>query len=125
MVTLDTAFADLQKLRLIKIDAEGMEQSILRGGKDLIGKHKPAIYLEDDRPAAHAGLIDFLLGELSYRAFWHIPPMFNPDNHFGDSENLFGNTRSLNLICVPEEADVNFGNLTEVQKGDKHPLEGK
>ena len=51
--------------------------------------------------------------------------MFNPDNHFDDSENLFGKTMSMNLICVPSEADINFGNLAEVKKGDKHPLEGK
>ena len=36
--TLDSLFPSLEKLKLLKIDAEGMEEKILVGGRKLIKK---------------------------------------------------------------------------------------
>jgi len=37
---------------------------------------------------------------LDYCLYWHLPPLFNPDNFFGEMENLFGQIVSVNMLCV-------------------------
>jgi len=44
--TLDSLEVGDKKIRLLKIDAEGMDLDILMGGSELIRKHKPLIILE-------------------------------------------------------------------------------
>jgi len=46
VITLDNKFKHLEKLDFIKIDAEGNEFEILKGGKNLINRFHPIIYLE-------------------------------------------------------------------------------
>ena len=123
-VTLDQELGDLDLpgIRLIKIDVEGMETHVLRGATSIIETDKPILYLENDRPKNHPDLCDFLLGELGYRAFWHTPPMFNPKNYFGNTTNIFGAVRSLNLLCFPPGTKTETGQLTELRRDDPHPL---
>ena len=47
-ISLDTKFAEIKKLDLIKIDAEGHEVSILKGAKEIIKTFKPMILTEFD-----------------------------------------------------------------------------
>lgn len=44
--TLTTALADWPKLDFVKIDVEGAEEAVLRGGSSLIERTKPALLLE-------------------------------------------------------------------------------
>jgi FkbM family methyltransferase len=47
ITTLDTTFPDgLPRLKIIKIDVEGMEKEALEGGKNLIRRHMPDIIFE-------------------------------------------------------------------------------
>ena len=48
IVSLDNKFSEIEKLDLIKIDAEGHEVPILKGAKELIKKFKPLILTEFD-----------------------------------------------------------------------------
>jgi hypothetical protein len=32
--------------------------------------------------------------------YWHRPPLYNPDNFFGNKENVFGDVASRNMLCV-------------------------
>lgn len=48
LTTLDVKFKFLNKLNLLKIDAEGHEVNILKGAMELIKKHKPLILTEFD-----------------------------------------------------------------------------
>ncbi|HOE96883.1 MAG TPA: FkbM family methyltransferase [Candidatus Sumerlaeota bacterium] len=43
---LDEVFADLPRLRYLKVDAEGGEYHILRGGRGLIERHRPLVTFE-------------------------------------------------------------------------------
>ena len=39
--------------------------------------------------------------------YWHATPLYNPDNFRMNAENVFGNTVSLNMLCInrgPEAA---------------------
>lgn len=110
----------LPRLKLIKIDVEGMEVAVIRGASKTISEHRPALYVENDRIDKSAELIE-LIASLDYRMYWHRPPLYNPDNYFGDTENLFPNIVSVNMICLPKSAQPIEG-LREVTGTDYHPL---
>jgi FkbM family methyltransferase len=120
VVTLDERLRDLP-VALIKIDVEGMEEEVLRGGTQVIKAHKPILYVENDRVEKSQGLVGLIL-ELGYRAWWHVPPLFNPDNFFKASENLYPNIASFNMICAVEETPA-LAKLVEIKSpDDPHPL---
>jgi FkbM family methyltransferase len=88
--------------RLLKIDVEGMEADVLRGGRQFVARHRPIVYLENDRPEKSAELIA-LLREMRYELFWHEPNLFNPNNFSGHREDVFENIISRNMLCLPEK----------------------
>jgi FkbM family methyltransferase len=100
-----TRIDDLQltTCHFVKIDVEGMEQHVLQGAVETIGRHRPLLYLEDDRPEKSAAL-RALLNALDYNAFLHRPLYFNPANLANNQQNVFPNTASFNLFCHPREA---------------------
>lgn len=90
----------LSRCRLIKIDAEGMEREVLLGARETTRRHRPFLYVENDRRDRSDDLIRCIDG-LGYDLYWHRPPLFNPGNYLGNSENVFGALISLNMLCVP------------------------
>ena len=100
IVTIDSL--KLKGLSLLKADVEGMEHAVLEGGRETIARLRPALYVECDRRDRAPALIAYILS-FNYRAFWHSPVYFNPDNFAGNSQNVFGNTASANLLALPAE----------------------
>lgn len=125
VVPLDDLINDVVRLRLIKIDVEGMEQEVLAGGKQLIATYRPLLYVENDRVEKSKALIELIMS-LGYRLWWHAPPLFNPDNYFGLKENDYPDIASFNMFCEPKEATPTGLNtrfaLTEIVDPDYHPL---
>ena len=110
-------------VRLIKIDVEGMEADVIAGGRGLIARQKPILYVENDRPEKSTALLELIFG-LGYRAWWHLPPLFNPGNFFAAAQNDFGELRSINMICLP--AGMPFKGvdaLREVRLEAPHPAQ--
>ena len=107
----------LDACRLVKVDVEGMEAEVLEGARATIARLRPLLYLENDRADRSRALIA-LVQSLGYRAFWHLPPLFNPENFAGRTENLFGNIVSVNMFCVPAELPLRLAGLTEVAGPD-------
>ena len=64
--TLDNKFADLNRLKLLKIDAEGMEVNVIKGGVDLIKRTKPFLYVENDILYKYYYTYIFFLNILSF-----------------------------------------------------------
>lgn len=112
---------DYPSVRMIKIDVEGMESEVLRGAKQVIARHKPALYVENDRTQRSEALIN-LLFELGYRLWWHIPGLFNPDNFFGNKENKYGRVASFNMICLHRSAKASLRGFQEITDPAAHPL---
>lgn len=102
VVALDELTRDLDSVRLVKVDVEGMELEVLRGGRQLIARCRPLLYVENDRLQNSRALIEHIMAE-GYRLWWHIPPLFNPDNYFGVGEDIYPNIYSINMICLPSE----------------------
>ncbi|MEM1297774.1 MAG: FkbM family methyltransferase [Pseudomonadota bacterium] len=115
---LDDAL-DMPALHLIKADVEGMEVPVLKGAAGLIGKHRPLLYLEASKEHAPE-IISHVLG-LDYEMWWHLPPMFNPQNFFGKAENLYGRITSKNVVCAPVERKFTVKGLRKVTGPEDHP----
>ncbi|MHB1291141.1 MAG: FkbM family methyltransferase [Sulfuricella sp.] len=90
----------LERCRLIKIDVEGMEREVLLGARGTLARLKPFLYVECDRREKSADLIRLLM-EQGYRLWWHLPPLYNPENFAGNKENVFAGLVSGNLLCAP------------------------
>lgn len=70
MTTLDAAFPDgAEPVRLIKVDVEGGEVAVLRGGRELLRRDGPALIVEVNDPTQ----LEDLLSELGY-ACWVYDP---------------------------------------------------
>ncbi len=119
---LDERFFNLKKLKLLKIDAEGMEINIIKGGINLLKRTKPFLYVENE--IAHFDksqeLIE-LIFSLGYRIFWHIVPMFNEDNFFNNPENIFTGLGSSNMLCIRDDFTINT-DLPEIKDSSLHPF---
>ena len=109
-------------VHLIKIDVEGMERDVIEGARSLIQASKPILYVENDRVTESPALIALIQG-LGYRLWWHIPPLFNPDNFFKVRENIFGEAASFNMLCVHRQRPLKMEGLTEIlSASEPHPL---
>jgi FkbM family methyltransferase len=119
LVTLDEDL-ETERLDAMKIDVEGMELEVLRGADALLRRFRPLLYLENDRPERSPALVAHLL-QLGYRLYWHAPPLFNPDNFYGEAENLYPGTVSINMLGLPRELPQDLP-YAEVRDPEEHPL---
>ena len=103
----------LDACHLIKIDVEGMEYDVLLGAERTVARHRPALYIENDRKDNSPRLIRHLL-DAGYRLFWHRPPLYNPDNYFANDNNEFGQLLSQNMFCLPGERAFEVQGLVEI-----------
>jgi len=100
--TLDAA--RLGRVDFVKVDVEGMEQAVLAGAAGTIRRCLPILYVENDRPELSDALITTLRG-FGYNVWWHLPPLFNPDNFARNRNNVFPGVVSLNLLALPQGRD--------------------
>lgn len=86
----------------IKIDVEGFEEMVLRGGFETIMRDRPIMYIEDDRMEKRATLREYIK-ELGYTYTSHQPTLYRENNFFGLKKNIWApmNYASHNLICLP------------------------
>ncbi|MHB8898301.1 MAG: FkbM family methyltransferase [Thermoguttaceae bacterium] len=108
---------DLPACHLVKIDVEDMEGEVVAGAERTLRRLRPVLYLENDRQERSAALIDQLFA-LDYRLYWHLPPLFNPDNYFGQARNLFPNIVSANMLGIHRSAGQNIS-LREIRSPDQ------
>lgn len=101
--------------KLIKVDVEGAEVEVLRGAKKTIERSGSYLYVECLDIKQAKTLLDFL-DEINYSFKFHQPPLFNPDNFFGNQVDVLGeNIPSVdgktpcvvsgNFFCYPEKED--------------------
>lgn len=118
---LDELVPESWRIGLIKIDVEGFEQKVLEGARQIIARHRPILYVENDRKEKSRSLIEWLWSE-NYQLWWDTPGLFNPDNFAGIKENLYPNIVSLNMLCFPAEMPGTVNGLHQVTDATFHPL---
>jgi FkbM family methyltransferase len=88
---------------LIKADVEGFEAEVLIGAAETIARHRPILYVENDRPERQRELIR-LVSRNEYRMYWHTPRMAVADNFKGSRSVVFNaDYKSINMLCIPQE----------------------
>ncbi len=98
-LTLDSM--KMPRVGFIKIDVEGHEMAVLRGGRTTILRDRPIMYIEDDRPEKSLALQE-LIKEMDYTIERHYPRLFRENNFAGNPVNIWdAEYSSHNLICRP------------------------
>ena len=118
VVTLDSM--DLPKVKLIKIDVEGMEADVLLGARQLIARTQPVIFVENNNAEKSRALIQ-LLDDLGYRCWWHLASYYNPDNFYANPNNIFAamvDRPEINLLCLPRTVEATIDGCVPVTGPD-------
>ena len=114
-------FGGLPKLNMIAIDVEGMERDVIEGGREMIGKLKPALYVANDRVDESEALMR-LIDSLGYRMYWHLPPLFNPANFYEEQKNLYPGIVAFKLLCLHRDFNANLDGFEQITDFAAHPL---
>jgi FkbM family methyltransferase len=85
----------------LKLDVEGWEAGVLRGGLNVIQRFWPVMYVENDRGSKQAELIA-LIDEIGYTMYWHINRLFSPGNFNRRPDDIFNGSCGINMLCVPK-----------------------
>lgn len=113
VITLDSL--NLARCDFLKIDVEGMELSVLKGATQTIARHRPMIYVENDRADQSPALIEHLLAR-GYQLFWHIPPLYSANNFFQNPVNEFGSVLSANVLGIHSSVNANITGLRRIDR---------
>lgn len=98
--------ATLARVSLIKIDVEGMELAVLAGASKTIAKHRPFLYLENDREQFQSTVIRTLM-DLNYKVYWDLPRLVRLGAP-GERSKV-SNAFSLNMLAFPKEHKHTIG----------------
>jgi FkbM family methyltransferase len=105
--------ASLNALRLLKVDAEGMEVNVLDGAEELIRRHRPCLFVENNR-AETGDLLIQKIESLGYDSYWFCSKRFSPHNFNGETKVVEGG--DYNMVCFPREGRVDPGSLIRVKE---------
>jgi FkbM family methyltransferase len=111
VVTLDSL--NLPRCEFLKIDVEGMELNVLRGAEQTIRRLRPILYVENDRDENSPQLIEYLQS-LGYVLYWHLPPLFRPNNFYRNPSNEFGRVVSANMLGIHASVPTNIAGLRKI-----------
>jgi FkbM family methyltransferase len=119
MLSIDSL--QLPACHFMKIDGEGHEQAVIAGAVETIRRFRPALYVENDRRQQSADLIR-QIRDLDYIPYWHLPPLFRPDNFFQNPTNVFPNIVSIDMMCLPNGDSRKVEGMKPVAGPDDWPL---
>ena len=60
------------------------------------------LYVENDRRHQSADLIR-QIRELGYTCYWHLPPLYHPDNFYRNPANVFPGIVSIDMLCLAKQ----------------------
>ena len=108
VTTLDALLPSLSTCpSFVKIDVEGMEQSVLNGGRGMFAKCRPVMHVENNCKMGSREIVTFLrsaAGGRPYVLFWDLHTYYNPLNFFKNPVDIFSDELlSVNVVAVPEE----------------------
>jgi len=106
---------------LLKVDVEGFELQVLQGAQETLANCRPVLYVENDRVAQSRPLIEYLWAQ-GYRLWWHVSPLFNPENYRSRTEDRYPMLSAFNMVGLPKESKLMFPAEAEIRDATVHPL---
>ena len=103
----------LEALHLLKIDVEGVEVNVLDGAAELIKRHRPNLFVENNSAKNGDALIR-KIDSMNYDNYWFCTERFSPQNFNGETLKLKGG--DFNMICFPSEQRVDPGPMVRVKE---------
>lgn len=94
---------ELEACRLIKIDVEGAELTVLEGARQTIGNTRSILYCECNSVTIGIKIKEFY-DSIGYLSYFHLADAFNGNNFGRVAENFFGSAREAALIGVHHSA---------------------
>lgn len=102
VITIDSL--NLQSLRLMKIDVEGMEHEVLKGAAETVNRLKPVIFAECLPDDTHnADEMKKFFQANGYKAWLIISPLYSPNNVRRCAKDIFPNQADFNVLALPHE----------------------
>jgi hypothetical protein len=98
VTTLDAL--QLPRCDLIKIDAEGMEADVLRGGKEMLTRFRPIVYAECNSMDKAWPCVLFMR-ENDYETYFFLFDAYSATNFRSNPNNFFGWAREAGLLFMP------------------------
>lgn len=122
VVSLDTFqhVKDLPSLDLLKIDAKGHEIQVLRGAENLIARHQPVLFVENNN-AQHGDDLIAHIKKIGYAPYWFCSARYQPGNFNRVALQIPGS--DINVVCFPPGRDPLSGlqpaeRFAEIAAGD-------
>lgn len=109
---------NLPRCNLLRIASPGMECAVLDGARSLLKRAKPIVHITSQLDAAREAKLLERLTELGYAAYWHSADLFNPLNHAGNGENVFGTQADRCLLCVDMAVERHLTGFTKATGAD-------
>jgi FkbM family methyltransferase len=111
MATIDSL--RLEALHLLKVNQAHALVEVLAGATETIRTHRPLLYvrlsgLEEAETEIAA------IKALGYRAWSHLPYLYNADNHAGVDANIFPGMVQQNVIAAPADSHFEFAERLEL-----------
>ena len=100
----------LARCAVVKIDAEGTEELIIRGAAETIRRTSPVVYAECNCIADGLPTLE-LLRSLGYEVRLHVVDAFDKNNFVGTVENVFGQGREAALVGLKREDSSRFDQI--------------
>jgi FkbM family methyltransferase len=112
---------DLSACDLIKVDVDGKELEVLESGEMQIERFRPVLYFENDVQSASPPLLEFVMQKLNYELYWHLAPIFERDNFFGNPENHWGPNGIVSsmILGIPSERKTKIDGLRQIRSSNE------
>lgn len=104
---------DLDRCKLLKVDVDGDELSILLGSKAFLQRTRAIVFVENNNAATSAKLIELLAG-LNYSMYWHLDFAYRKGNFAHHEGDIFDGAFDVNILALPSELQSNLKNFTPV-----------
>ena len=101
VTTLDSF--DLDRLDFMKVDVEGMELDVLKGGIRTIERCKPIVFTECNSLGGGLPIMQWCR-EREYRVYGVLTPAYNPTNFAGCLQDVFNGSMEVGLLLFPCES---------------------
>ena len=108
---------ELTACDLLKVDVDGKELEVLKSGEMQIERFRPVLYFENDVKDVSAELLSFVIERLGYDLYWHMAPIFQESNYFGNPINHWApkDVCSLMVLGIPAERKQSLEILPRVR----------